>query len=144
MAPHLATISIANYMFSMELTLKGNKKSKPIVFERGGLREEAKIKGGKVTVGDGLSADSGTFFTNYTHNHSLNLHHHSLQYLTYEHLRHYPSTNSRKKSFPAIQVSVRVYWIRNLGENIVSYCIIRKRSRSRCYQQLQSACIQCW
>lgn len=43
----------------MDLTLKGNKKTKPIVFERGGQREEGKIKGGKVTVGEGLSADSG-------------------------------------------------------------------------------------
>lgn len=46
----------------MDLTLKGNKKSKPIVFERGGQqREEAKIRSGKVTVGDGLSADSGNY-----------------------------------------------------------------------------------
>lgn len=47
------------FHYSMELNLKGNKKSKPIVFETGGpVREEAKIKAGRVQVGDGLSADS--------------------------------------------------------------------------------------
>ena len=42
----------------MDLTVKGGKKPKQVTFDRGGQREEAKIKGNKITVGDGLSADS--------------------------------------------------------------------------------------
>jgi len=43
----------------MDLTLKGNKKGKPITFEKGQLpKEETRMKSGKVVVGDGLSADT--------------------------------------------------------------------------------------
>lgn len=41
------------------MTVKGGKKPKTVTFDKGGNREEAKIKGNKVTVGEGLSADSG-------------------------------------------------------------------------------------
>eukprot|EP00026_Physarum_polycephalum_P002600 Phypoly_transcript_02607.p1 GENE.Phypoly_transcript_02607~~Phypoly_transcript_02607.p1 ORF type:complete len:872 (+),score=218.83 Phypoly_transcript_02607:31-2616(+) len=47
-----------NFANQMELTIKGGKKPKTVTFDRGGGREEAKIKGNKITVGDGLSADS--------------------------------------------------------------------------------------
>jgi hypothetical protein len=52
-------LEILMLLLSAELGIKGKKK-KPLTFERGQVpREEARIKNARITVGEGMPADTG-------------------------------------------------------------------------------------